>query len=151
MPKRDGFELIQQIRQSADLKDKVVIATSASVFEADYQNSLALGSNDFLAKPIKAEQLFEVLQQHLAIKWLYKETQSEETQSEVNVLPSQNTLMMLFQLTLMGDIDAIEKEADKLMQADEKFMPFAMKLRDLTRRFQIKKIRSWLKYYLESE
>ena len=153
MPKRDGFELIQQIRESADLKDKVVIATSASVFEADYQKSLALGSNDFLAKPIKAEQLFEVLQQHLAIKWLYKETQSEETQSEVNqtVLPSQNTLMMLFQMTLRGDIDALEKEADKLMQADEKFMPFAMKLRDLTRRFQIKKIRSWLKYYLDSE
>jgi signal transduction histidine kinase len=149
MPKIDGFELIQKIRQSADLKNKVVIATSASVFEADYHKSLAVGSNGFLAKPIKAEQLFEQLQQHLAIKWLYKETQPEETQSEM-VLPSQTTLMMLFKLAKKGDIEALEKQIDKLMQDDENNRPFAIQLRNLTRSFNIKKTRSWLKSYLES-
>jgi signal transduction histidine kinase len=153
MPKIDGFELIRQIRQSAELKDKVVIATSASVFEPYCQKSLALGSNDFLAKPIKTERLFEQLQRHLAIEWLYEETQSEETQSEVNqttVLPSQNTLMMVFKLALSGDVIALEEHANQLMQADEKLRPFAMKLRDLTLGFKTKEIRRWLEPYLES-
>jgi len=147
MPKIDGFEFIQQIRQSADLKDQVVIATSASVFEADCDKSLALGSNDFLAKPIKAERLFEQLQRHLAIEWIYEETQSEDNQ--IIVPPSQNTLTRLFELTFRGDVETLEKQANQLMQADEKLRPFAMKLLDFTQSLNIKKMRSWLESYLE--
>ncbi|MDM8559951.1 response regulator [Candidatus Parabeggiatoa sp. HSG14] len=149
MPKVNGFELIQQIRQSSELKEKVVIVTSASIFEADYRKSLAAGSNDFLTKPIKAELLFEKLQQHLAIEWIYEETQLKVNQEPL-VSPSSDTLTILFELALGGNITALEEQANQLMQADEKLMPFAIKLRDLTRSFKTEKIRKWLESYLES-
>lgn len=72
MPSMSGFELIQRIRQSEQLKDKVIIATSASVYETDRQKSLAAGGTDFLPKPIKIELLLEQLQRHLNLQWIYR-------------------------------------------------------------------------------
>jgi signal transduction histidine kinase len=149
MPKVNGFELIQQIRQSSDLKDKIVIATSASVFEADYHKSLTVGSNDFLTKPVKAELLFEKLQQHLAIEWIYEETQLKVNQVPL-VPPPLDTLAMLFELIMEGNVAALEEQANQLMQADEKLMPFAVKLHDLTQSYKVEKICRWLESYLES-
>ncbi|MCP4342770.1 MAG: response regulator, partial [Desulfobulbaceae bacterium] len=61
----DGFELIRRVRQAPILKEKVIIASSASVYEADQKKSLAIGSDAFLPKPVQAETLLELLQQHL--------------------------------------------------------------------------------------
>jgi len=72
MPNMNGFELIQELRQSTQLKDKVIIATSASVYETDRQESLAVGSDDFLPKPIKVELLLEQLQRYLKLEWIYR-------------------------------------------------------------------------------
>lgn len=71
MPNMDGFEFVQQIRQSHVLKDKIVIATSASVYETDRQKSLDLGCHDFLPKPIRIELLLKQLQEHLNLQWIY--------------------------------------------------------------------------------
>ncbi|MCP4696386.1 MAG: response regulator, partial [Gammaproteobacteria bacterium] len=63
MPKTDGYELIRQLRQSPVLKEKIIIATSASAYEAD--KSVAAGSDAFSPKPIRIETLLEQLQQLL--------------------------------------------------------------------------------------
>lgn len=57
MPEIDGFQLIQKLRQSPVLKEKLIIVTSACASEAD--KSLAVGSNAFLPKPIPIETLFD--------------------------------------------------------------------------------------------
>ncbi|MEN8218004.1 MAG: ATP-binding protein [Pseudomonadota bacterium] len=71
MPKMDGFELIRQLRQSPVLKEKIIIASSGSVYDADKKRSLAVGSNAFLPKPISTETLFKQLQHHLNLTWVY--------------------------------------------------------------------------------
>ncbi|MCP4141844.1 MAG: response regulator, partial [Chloroflexi bacterium] len=90
MPETDGFELIRRLRQSPILKEKVIIANSASVYEADQKKSQAIGSDAFLPKPIQAETLLELLQQHLNLTWLYwdniRET-AEEQFSQPIVFP----------------------------------------------------------------
>jgi CheY-like chemotaxis protein len=47
------------------LKEKANIANSASVYDADKERSLAIGSHAFLPKPIQVETLLEQLQQSL--------------------------------------------------------------------------------------
>lgn len=66
MPVMDGWEMLKQLRQSETLRDAIVIVSSASVFEIDRQKSLDAGSNDFLAKPVQADELdLEFLSQDL--------------------------------------------------------------------------------------
>ena len=76
MPEIDGFELIHQLRQSPELKDKLIIASSPSVYEADKSKSLAIGSNAFLPKPIQVETLLEQLQNHLDLTYIRHSAQA---------------------------------------------------------------------------
>ncbi len=70
MPVMEGFEATRQLRQSTNLNNVVVIATSASAFDYDYQESLASGCDDFISKPVQAKELFERLQAHLGLEWV---------------------------------------------------------------------------------
>jgi len=73
MPEMDGFEATRQIRQIPALSDVIIIAVSASAFEQTRQESFAAGCIDFLAKPIVAQILFDKLQTHLKIEWIYED------------------------------------------------------------------------------
>jgi signal transduction histidine kinase/CheY-like chemotaxis protein len=61
MPNMDGFEAIRQIRQIPEIKEIPILAASASVFESHHQESLKAGCNDFVDKPIKDDELFELI------------------------------------------------------------------------------------------
>jgi two-component system, sensor histidine kinase ChiS len=150
MPEMDGFELTRQIRQSQIIKEKIVIATSASVFEEDYQKSLQAGCNAFLPKPLQTEQLFEALQQNLGIEWIYEEAQSQDNhQAELPlVLPPSEKLTEFFELAMSGDIEAVGEQAKQLAQSDERFTPFAAKLYHFVERFQVDKMCDWLESFL---
>ncbi|MDM8525104.1 two-component regulator propeller domain-containing protein [Desulfococcaceae bacterium HSG8] len=71
MPGMDGLELIRRIRQSSVLKDKAVIASSASVYPEDQQNCSEAGADGFLPKPVKAENLLDLLGRLMDIDWVY--------------------------------------------------------------------------------
>jgi signal transduction histidine kinase/ActR/RegA family two-component response regulator len=71
MPGYDGHTFCQILRSSAETKDLVVIASSASVFADDQRLARASGFTDFLPKPVLEQELFQILGRHLEIKWLY--------------------------------------------------------------------------------
>lgn len=56
MPVMDGFEAVRQIRKLPEFKHTIAIGTSASVYEAEKQESLAAGCNAFLSKPIRVRE-----------------------------------------------------------------------------------------------
>ncbi|NJR64513.1 MAG: response regulator [Leptolyngbyaceae cyanobacterium CRU_2_3] len=70
MPVMDGFELIRQLRQLPEFQETVIIASSASVLEFNRQSSQDEGFDDFLPKPVHAEELFKNLQQYLSLVWI---------------------------------------------------------------------------------
>jgi signal transduction histidine kinase/CheY-like chemotaxis protein len=83
MPVMDGFEATRQIRQSSDeLRNVVVIATSASAFSQDRQSSLSVGCDNFIPKPIHAMELFQKLGFHLELEWVYEEEEIGEERIE---------------------------------------------------------------------
>jgi signal transduction histidine kinase/CheY-like chemotaxis protein len=71
MPGYDGHTFCRNLRSSAETKDLVVIASSASVFDDDQRLALASGFTDFLPKPIWEEELFQILGRQLKLKWIY--------------------------------------------------------------------------------
>src|SRR4051794_19038376 len=57
MPDINGLELIRFVRQSAHLKGVALLIISTQASERDRQRGLALGADEFLAKPFTPEQL----------------------------------------------------------------------------------------------
>ena len=61
MPKLNGVEATQQIRQLPGYRDIPIIAMTANAFAEDKAQCLAAGMNDFLTKPFIPEELFAIL------------------------------------------------------------------------------------------
>ena len=58
----DGFDATRQIRQFN--KEVVIIAQTACALIGDREKTLEAGCNDYIAKPIKKEQLTLLIQQY---------------------------------------------------------------------------------------
>ncbi len=67
MPEMDGMEATQRIRQLPDpVKSAIpIIALTANALKGDSEKYLAVGMNDYLAKPFNEETLFRVINRNL--------------------------------------------------------------------------------------
>ena len=66
MPEMDGVEATQAIRKLPGRQARVpILALTANAFAEDRERCLSAGMNDFVAKPVDPEALFEML-----LKWL---------------------------------------------------------------------------------
>ncbi len=61
MPIMDGIEATKTIRKNPDSKDIPIIAMTAYAMKGDRENCLRSGMNDYVSKPIDANQLLTVL------------------------------------------------------------------------------------------
>jgi CheY-like chemotaxis protein len=158
MPQMDGFALIQHLRQTPNLQDVKIIVSSASVFESDQNRSLAVGGDDFLSKPIQADELLCQLERHLGLVWIYQLSQSEQqatsdmatkgnSSSAKLTSPQPEVLQELMILARKGNFNAILKWADQLEAADTNFADFAHQLRQLARQFDEDAILNFLAQY----
>ncbi|MEG4996720.1 hybrid sensor histidine kinase/response regulator [Microcoleus sp. B4-D4] len=155
MPIMSGLEATRRIRKSQGQTNLVVIATSASVFDFDKQQSVEVGCNDFIPKPIRIEELLEKLRTHLGLEWIYEENLEEIRKSETEkkslsseiVAPPDEEIAALFNLAMMGDLRAIGDKATKLEQLNEQWGPFATHLRQLVKGFEEKQILEFIKKY----
>lgn len=68
MPVMDGYETIRRIKQSADWREIPVIVVTAG--SSEVTRTLALGANDFLAKPYNPEELRLRVMNHVRSKKL---------------------------------------------------------------------------------
>ncbi|MEG4106651.1 ATP-binding protein [Microcoleus sp. S13_C5] len=160
MPVMDGFEMSRRFRKSSEFKDVILIASSASVFEFDRQNSQEAGCNEFLSKPIQVEELLEVLKIYLQIEWIYEQpgdlaNQEQEgftdllnVQSGELVIPPSAELVALFNAARIGDIEVVEQEANRIKQIDGNYLPFANKILQFAKNFEEKELLAFVKKHL---
>ncbi|MBF0562581.1 MAG: response regulator, partial [Alphaproteobacteria bacterium] len=75
MPVMDGREAIRRIKALAGGRpeggDVVIVAVSASAFEDDREAVIAIGADEFLRKPVTAEELLAVIGQRLKVEYDY--------------------------------------------------------------------------------
>jgi two-component system sensor histidine kinase/response regulator len=71
MPKMDGLEATRALRARPELQATPILAMTANAFVEDKVRCFDAGMNDFIAKPIDPEALFETL-----LMWLSRDKAS---------------------------------------------------------------------------
>lgn len=151
MPVMDGFQFLKQLRQDPKLKDIKIIASSASVADADCQNSLIVGANDFLPKPIEAENLFTLLASYMEITWKFRPVEKgSEPQLDPQDLvpPSPKELQHLFELAQDGLLWDLATVAEEIGQKDPRYLPFTQRLSQMAKQFQTEQIEAFIQKHL---
>jgi CheY-like chemotaxis protein len=155
MPVMNGYDFLAQIRQSALLQKIPVIVSSASVSTMDQQKSLDAGGNDFLSKPVEAEELFKMLERDLDISWIYNPItptnssvesvvnedyiQPPNTSQEI-LIPTQEELERMLELTQQGRLKKLTEFVQNLEKDNPSYSSFIAQIITLIQQFQIEKI-----------
>ncbi|MEL6460814.1 MAG: ATP-binding protein [Cyanobacteria bacterium J06621_15] len=157
MPIMNGFEMMDNLKNSPDLCNIKIIVSSANVFDENINKSLDAGADDFIPKPLKTSELLEKLQKHLNLEWIYVEKEvanleviPEQTQSSSEVIPpEQKELKQLYELALKGRIKNIQQQIKELARIDSQYANFANTINKYAKSFQIEQIQEFLKKYME--
>ncbi|MEB3178945.1 MAG: chemotaxis protein CheB [Nostocaceae cyanobacterium] len=160
MPQMDGLEVTRRLRQISECQNAIIVATSASTLPEYQSLCLEAGCNAFLPKPVRFEQLLEMLQAHLHLEWIYQEADSptasehqtaESTSSGISqsiVAPDAEELTRLSELAMQGDIRGILEGASRLEELDVQFIPFARELRQLGETLQVNQLQQFIRSYI---
>ncbi|HEY9807208.1 MAG TPA: response regulator, partial [Candidatus Obscuribacterales bacterium] len=127
MPVMNGFEMTKQLRAVEAFRDAVIIASSASVFNFNRQQSHEAGCSDFLPKPVQAMELYDQLQHHLQLQWIYETEAPVATVLPAETLkaPTATDLKALYAAAKAGYINRIQAEANQLKTLHPQYTPFA--------------------------
>jgi len=68
LPEMDGYEVTREIRKFN--KDVIIIAQTAYALEGDKEKAIAVGCHDYLSKPIKTDELKEMIIKYVNEKYL---------------------------------------------------------------------------------
>ena len=166
MPKMDGFRATKAIRSTEGIKDSVIIAASASVFEFHQAQSREAGCNDFIAKPIRADMLLELLRDYLSLEWVFADEEVELSKSPktedgvefdryADMDEGQRTLPVefaeaIFKAAKIGNIRAVLQQVEAFEETLGDRTSLTKELRELCKAFQAKKIRDIAQSFLEA-
>ena len=77
MPVMDGYKAVEFIRKKADHKADIpapiIIALTASTLEEEKFIILETGCDDFMRKPFKESEIFDMISKHLNVKFIYED------------------------------------------------------------------------------
>lgn len=155
MPEIDGYQVLSTIKKNPYLQNIVVVAASASAMDETKLKCLRAGFDGFISKPILENELFDVLQQFLHIRWKHREGENiyiegSEIKQDGFISPPNETLELLLENIEDGNFSNIHQLLDKIGESDNKYLPFVRYIRDLSNRFLIDEMRSHIKNALQS-
>jgi PAS domain S-box-containing protein len=78
MPEKDGYETTKEIKSKTDGQEIKVIACTASTFEEDRTKVTESGADEYLRKPYKECEIYQILSTHLSMEFEY-DTESAHT------------------------------------------------------------------------
>jgi two-component system, sensor histidine kinase and response regulator len=152
MPILDGYKATEAIRKSEKEKRKTktpIIALTASAFEDTKEMTMAAGCDDFVRKPFRETEIFEVMKRYLGVRYIYNEvlypalsTLPEQTDLDVltpeklKELPEE-LLKELKQSAIDLDVDLILSVIDRIREFND---PLSDGLADMANNYQFHKI-----------
>ncbi len=128
MPVMNGYQAIQYIKATPKGEDTVIIALTASVFEEERHNIIALGCNDFVRKPFEEQEIFAKIQQYLDVSYIYEQQQptpkptaekgrTQLVREDFDVMPTQ-WREQLHQAAYLANEAEIEQLIQQIPQCD---------------------------------
>jgi CheY-like chemotaxis protein len=73
MPVMDGYETTRRIKATPQGQGIVIIALTASAFEEERAGVLATGCDDYVRKPFREHEIFDMLHKHLGVRFIYED------------------------------------------------------------------------------
>jgi len=147
MPDIDGLEATRLIREIPGLKDVVIIAVTARVFESDRQASLAAGCNEVIAKPVHAVQLIYSVGTHLGLATEDPSTSEAPSGAGADVLPAE-AAQALYESALLGDVVELMRLLDDIETAQPHLGALICGLRTVAREYDMKRVRGLVQPHL---
>ena len=129
MPIVDGYEATKRIKATTRGQATVVIALTASAFENQRHMVLAEGCDDYIRKPFREHEIFEKLERHLGIQFLYDETSEarsvtgaigrplELSVDRLSTIPPEQ-LESLREATVRGDLEGMLVIINRIRETD---------------------------------
>jgi CheY-like chemotaxis protein len=148
MPLMDGHTATRRIKATSEGQATVVIALTATAFEKDREQVLLEGCDDFVRKPFRTDEIYDMLAKHLGVRFLYEEAPAHPPSTGTAApayVPSaealaalpEDWLAALQQATTRADLDLILRLTGQIREYDA---DLADSLADLARNYQYKKI-----------
>jgi PAS domain S-box-containing protein len=147
MPVMDGYEATRRIKSTTQGQAVAVIALTASVFEEEKAVVLSAGCDDFVRKPFREVEIFDMMSKHIGVQYIYDNSNSESRsiriqESDANILGALSALPPIWveslkQAIFRADLELIEPIVQKIQQYD----PFlADRLQDYFDKFEYQTI-----------
>jgi signal transduction histidine kinase/DNA-binding NarL/FixJ family response regulator len=156
MAAKDGHSVCREIRSNPDLAHLNLIASSASVYEDDRHKAMQAGFDDFVPKPVKEQELFDVLGRHLKLQWILKDRNGAHPiskfatvkeaieESLAEELPPPSILDELMTLSKRGDVMGLRDEIERLDSSSPIHRTFCERIRLLAAEFRMSAIQKIL-------
>ena len=146
MPIMDGHQATMHIKGTAKGQDTVIIALTASAFEEERERVLFEGCEDFVRKPFREEEIFDMLVKYLDVRFVYEESvqppisriihKDVQTPTDLVDIPS-NLMADLQEAAIMADMSLIIKTIEQISLYNP---ATAEQLADFAHNFEYKKI-----------
>jgi PAS domain S-box-containing protein len=148
MPVMDGHEATQRIKATPQGQATVIIALTATAFEEEREEILLEGCDDFVRKPFRKNEIYDMLAKHLGVRFIYAEelppgpTEAAMPRTDalspeaLAALPA-SWLADLQQATTRADLNLILSLADQIRGQDA---ALADALAELAQNYEYKEI-----------
>ncbi|MGB0385687.1 MAG: AAA family ATPase [Ardenticatenaceae bacterium] len=83
MPVMDGYEATKRIKETPKGQATAIIALTASTFEEEQAVVLSAGCDDFLRKPFRSNDIFDMMHQHIGVRFVYDEDEASSSSATV--------------------------------------------------------------------
>ncbi|MES9858017.1 MAG: ATP-binding protein [Sedimenticola sp.] len=126
MPRMDGLTATKCIHELPGGKDVKIAALTASVFKEERALIMAVGSDDYVRKPYRPEEIFECMAKHLGIQYCYEEVSATPsvaatieliTPERLSALPK-DLLEALDNATTLLDLDLLHQVLERIDSID---------------------------------
>jgi CheY-like chemotaxis protein len=104
MPVMDGREATRRIRAGEAGSSVKISALTASGMEMERESFMKEGFDDYVRKPYRAGDIFEVMAKHLGLKYLYEADHLEKPPPESTAALSARQLESALSPELLGDL-----------------------------------------------
>ncbi|OQX28366.1 MAG: hypothetical protein BWK80_00545 [Desulfobacteraceae bacterium IS3] len=123
MPVMNGYEAVRNIKQTAKGQATAVVAVTASTFEEERNLVLSAGCDDFLRKPFRESDIFDLMQKHIGVRYIYEEVTERRDNAgkptasgnlpDLSALPPE-LLTELEEAALRADMEMIECAVEEI-------------------------------------
>ena len=155
MPVKDGFEAMRELRaKGGEIARVPIVAVSASAFDSTRTDSLQAGCDEFIAKPVRLDEVTDVIARLLRLEWTRGPLRASSANGKRNGNGRHGRLpeplaSELYELALQGDVHAL---THKLSEASAEGIDSGLlaELTTLAGSYDMKALREFLRHHAEA-